>query len=152
MSLHVTERPFDHPDAVAMVAAIQQYYLDLYGGRDEDVTEAAEFTPPDGLFLIGYLDGEPVACGGWRRRTDGSVEIKRMFVLDRVRNQGLARRMLDALEDTARAAGAGRVVLNTGFRQRTAMRFYEANGYVRTDDRYGHYEQIDGAYFYAKPL
>jgi GNAT superfamily N-acetyltransferase len=152
MSLQILARPFDHPDTVTMVDAIQQYYVDLYGGHDDDLTEAAEFTPPAGLFLIGYLDDEPVASGGWRERGDGSVEIKRMFVLERVRNQGLARRMLDALEDTARAAGADRIVLNTGFRQPTAMRFYEANGYVRTEDRYGHYEQVDGAYFYVKPL
>jgi len=152
MHLHIAARPLDHPDSVAIVAAIQRYYVDVYGGVDEDDTEAAEFTPPEGVFLIGYLDGEPVASGGWRKQGDGSVEIKRMFVLDRARNQGLARQMLDVLEDTARAAGAEQVVLNTGFRQPAAMRFYEANGYVRTEDRYGHYEQIDGAYFYAKPL
>ncbi len=114
--------------------------------------DAHEFAPPDGLFLVGYLDGAPVACGGWRRRTARSVEIKRMYVADGARRHGLARRMLAELERTAAAAGAERIELNTGYRQGDAMRFYEANGYRPTADRYGHYAEIDGAYFFAKDL
>ena len=152
MTLHIAARPLEHPDSVTMVAAIQHYYVDVYGGVDEDVTEAAEFTPPDGLFLVGYLDDEPVACGGWRRQGPDAVEIKRMYVAEQVRRGGLARAMLAELERTAVSAGATRVVLNTGFRQPDAMRFYEAHGYRRTDDRFGHYEAIDGAYFYSKTL
>jgi hypothetical protein len=62
--LDIVARALDHPDSAAMVAAIQQYYVEVYGGVDEDVTEAADFTPPRGLFLVGYLDGRPVASGG----------------------------------------------------------------------------------------
>jgi GNAT superfamily N-acetyltransferase len=152
MGFVIEPRAFDDPDAAALVRAIQQLYEVLYGGHDEDATEAAQFSAPNGLFLVGYLDGEPVASGGWRRRDATSVEIKRMFVAKAVRGRGLARQMLAELERTAAEAGATRVVLNTGFRQRSAMRFYEANGYTRSDDRFGHYQAIDGAFFYAKPL
>ncbi len=104
------------------------------------------------MFLVGYLDGVPVACGGWRRRPDGSVEIKRMYVDPSRRGGGLARQLLAELERTAAEAGASRVVLNTGYRQVEAIAFYEASGYVRTADRFGVYEAIDGAYFFVKTL
>lgn len=152
MGFTIHPRPFDHADSAALLELVQQYYERIYGGRDEDVTELEQFTPPDGLFLVGYLDHDPVACGGWRRRSPDAVEIKRMYVAAHVRRSGLARGMLAELERTASCAGATRVVLNTGFRQPEAMRFYEANGYRRTDDRFGHYEAIDGAFFYSKPL
>jgi GNAT superfamily N-acetyltransferase len=152
MAFTIHPRPFDHPDSAALLELVQQYYVHLYGGRDEDATDLEQFTPPNGLFLVGYLDGEPVACGGWRRRSPDAVEIKRMYVVDQVRRGGLARAMLEELERTASAAGATQVVLNTGFRQKDAMRFYEVNGYRPTDDRFGHYEAIDGAIFYSKAL
>jgi GNAT superfamily N-acetyltransferase len=148
----VRPRAFDHPDARLLTEAIQQYYRDIYGGTDRDSTAVEEFTPPDGLFLVGYLDRAPVACGGWRRRQDGSVEIKRMYVDPARRGGGLARRLLAELERTAGAAGASRVVLNTGYLQVEAIGFYEASGYVRTDDRFGVYEAIDGAYFFDKAI
>lgn len=152
MPFTIEARPFDHPDSAALLELVQQYYERIYGGRDEDVTESDQFTPPAGLFLVGYLDGEPTASGGWRRRGPDAVEIKRMYVAERARHTGLARAMLAELERTASVAGATRVELNTGFKQADAMRFYEANGYRRTDDRFGFYEAIDGAFFYVKQL
>lgn len=152
MAFTIHPRRFDHADSAALLELVQQYYERIYGGRDEDVTEHDQFTPPHGLFLVGYLDDDPVACGGWRRRGPHAVEIKRMYVAEPVRRRGLARIVLTELERTASSAGATQVVLNTGFRQSDAMRFYEANGYRRTDDRFGHYEAIDGACFYSKNL
>lgn len=152
MEFVVAPRPLDHPDAVALVARIQDFYQQLYGGHDADPTEVDHFTPPHGQFLVGYLDGEPVACGGWRRRDTSTVEIKRMYVADGLRGQGLGQRMLAEIEAGAAAAGACRVVLNTGYRQAEAMRFYEAHGYLPTDERYGPYAAIQGAHFFAKSL
>ena len=149
-ALSIEARPFDHPDVAAMIERIQQYYVEVYGGPDRDVPEAADFTPPGGLFLIGYLDGAPVASGGWRRRPDGSAEIKRMFVVASARGRGAARQLLAVLEATAREAGATAIVLNTGYRQPDAMALYESSGYVRTDERYGHYQATEGAHFFGK--
>src|SRR5690606_40378229 len=59
------------------------------------------------LFLVGYRDEVPVACGGWRSHDEddgslraGDAEIKRMFVVDGERGKGYARTMLAALERT----------------------------------------------------
>lgn len=148
----IRPRPYDHPDAQVLIALVQQLYQRLYGGHDRDRTDPAQFAPPDGLFLVGYLDDAPVACGGWRMRPDRSAEIKRMYVAESARATGLGRHLLAELETTAASAGAERMVLNTGYRQLDAIALYESSGYARTDDRFGHYAAIEGAHFYAKSL
>jgi GNAT superfamily N-acetyltransferase len=128
--------PITHPDAALLVEEVQEAYVLLYGGRDETPIEPTYFQEPMGAFFVGYLDDVPVATGAWRRRTDVEVdgtslaaEIKRMYVAPAARGRGLARAMLARLEDTARAAGAEVMVLETGSRQPEAIRLYESSGY-----------------------
>src|ERR1700729_4421740 len=67
--------------------------------------EAEEVAADKGAFLVGYLDGEPVACGAIRCIDAGVAEIKRMFVIPAARGRGFSRLMLTALEDSARKLG-----------------------------------------------
>lgn len=150
--MEILARPYDSPDAQQLVERINAYYREIYGGFDRDPTEPKQFVPPAGLFLVGYVDGVPVACGGWRRRPNDTVEIKRMYVVESARGSGLARQLLAELERTASAAGARRVVLNTGYRQPEAIAFYLATGYERSDDRFGVYADVAGAQFFTKAV
>ncbi len=150
----IQTRRYDDAEVMALVATVQQEYVLRYGSPDEAVVDVEEFAPPNGLFLVGLLDGVPVATGGWRRLTDepaGVVEIKRMFVVLAARGRGLARRMLAELERTARAEGATEVVLNTGDRQPEAIALYESSGY-KSAAPFGHYACVPGALFYRKLL
>ena len=129
--------PITHPDAALLVEEVQGEYVARYGGRDETPIVPTYFDEPNGAFFVGYLDGRPVATGAWRRRTDVLVdgssltaEIKRMYVAPRARGLGLARAVLAHLEDTARAAGAEVMVLETGERQPEAIALYESSGYL----------------------
>jgi GNAT superfamily N-acetyltransferase len=128
--------PIAHPDAALLVEEVQEEYVARYGGRDETPIDPSYFEEPRGAFFVGYLDDRPVATGAWRRRADVFVdgssetaEIKRMYVAPRAQRRGLARRMLAHLEDTARAAGAEVMVLETGVRQPEAIALYESSGY-----------------------
>ncbi|MFF0145613.1 acetyltransferase (GNAT) family protein [Amycolatopsis sulphurea] len=121
---------FDHPDAAKLSAEVQQEYVRRYGNQDETPVAVAEFAPPQGLFLVGYLDGVPVASGGWRTHEGaGEVELKRMYVVESARGRGVARAMLAELERTAQAAGAVRVVLETGTKQPEAIALYLSSDY-----------------------
>jgi ribosomal protein S18 acetylase RimI-like enzyme len=129
--------PITHPDAALLVEEVQGEYVARYGGRDETPIDATYFDEPSGAFFVGYLDGRPVVTGAWRRRTDVAVdgtsltaEVKRMYVAPQARGLGLARAMLAHLEDTARAAGAEVMVLETGARQPEAIALYESAGYL----------------------
>lgn len=135
---------YDHPDAVALVARVQEFYVERYGGPDDDPTGVADFTPPSGAFYLGYLDGAPVATGAWRivgedrLGTTCTAEIKRMYVVPEAQRRGLGRRMLAHLETTAAEAGLEALILSTGARQPEAIALYRAAGYEPVEP-FGHY-------------
>lgn len=149
--LEFRDEPYDGPVAQELVAAVQQEYVVRYGGPDESPVDPAEFVAPNGVFLVGYLGARPVATGAIRSLGDGTVEIKRMFVVAECRGRGLSRQMLGALEDRARQMGATRVVLETGERQPEAMRLYETSGYERIEG-FGYYCGAELSVSYGKSL
>lgn len=151
MPFALESRPYADPDVSRLVAEVQAEYVVRYGGQDAAAVDPDDFAPPSGLFLVGLLDGTPVACGGWRRIGTDEAEIKRMYVIAAARRRGLARRLLTELEQTARAAGITRLVLNTGTEQPEAVALYEASGYQPVTG-YGYYACHARALFYGKQL
>ncbi|MFT7839992.1 GNAT family N-acetyltransferase [Saccharothrix sp. BKS2] len=150
--------PYDHPDAVKLIAELQQVFVVRYGDEDVTPVDPAQFAAPAGHFVVGYLDGGPVACGGWRAHDEaldslrpGDAEIKRMYVVDALRGRGLSRLVLTALEDAARAVGRRRMVLETGDRQPEAIGLYTRSGYTRIDN-FGVYRDHPNSLCFAKEL
>ena len=92
---------------------------------------AEEMDPPGGRFFIAYDDDRPVASGGIRTWEPGVCEIKRMFVAPTARRHGYARKLLEAIEAEARAAGFHRIVLDTLGSHLEANTLYEGSGYRR---------------------
>ncbi|MFB7516308.1 GNAT family N-acetyltransferase [Streptomyces sp. NPDC056144] len=159
--MRIRPTPYDHPDAVALEQAVQREYMIRYES-DGDATplDPRMFVPPHGLYLLVYdAEGRPVASGGWRTQdenedgyADGDAELKRMYVVPEARGLGLARQVLAALEEDARAAGRTRMVLETGTAQPEAIALYASSGYERTDKKFGHYRAYDSSRCFVKPL
>jgi GNAT superfamily N-acetyltransferase len=143
--------PYDHPDATMLIAEVQAEYVIRYGGPDGTRVDPAEFAPPQGLFLVGYLDGVPVVSGGWRAHADGSVEVKRMYVMPLARGQGLARQLLAELELIAKRAGYHRIILETGSKQPEAEALYRSSGYTPVP-AFGYYADYPNSIHLGKSL
>jgi len=123
----------DSADALALIEAVQREYEVRYGSRDVSQIPVAEFAPPQGIFLVGRDEGEPVACGGMRLVAPDLGELKRMYVVPTARRRGMARALLHRLEDEARLLGATRLRLETGLGQPEAIALYEGAGYQPTE-------------------
>lgn len=157
--MEIVPVPHDHPDAIRLDGRVQREYAERYGDGDHTVLDPRQFTPPHGLYLMAYdADGTPLATGGWRAmdatpegHRDGDAELKRMYVVPEARGRGLARRILAALEESARAAGRTRMVLETGSKQPEAIGLYLSEGYEPTE-KFGYYRCEPESRCFAKPL
>ncbi len=119
-------------------------YLDDLERRLDGWTKAGyvdappeELVPPAGALLVGYEDGEPVACGAVHVIAPGIAEVKRMFVAPRVRGRGLGRVLLDALERAAVELGCDVARLDSIEPLREAMALYSSSGYAEIGDYNG---------------
>lgn len=130
-SVTIAAEPEDSQDAVACVAA---YYGEL-AARFEGAFDpgsggyAGKPARAGGAFLIARLDGRAIGCGGLKRFDASTGEIKRMWIAPEARGLGLARRLLEALEQEAVAARMTRIVLDTNRSLAEAQSLYRKAGY-----------------------
>jgi DNA-binding MarR family transcriptional regulator/GNAT superfamily N-acetyltransferase len=122
-----------HPDARQCVRA---YFAELDRRSDSELssddtlpTQPDELRPPAGHFLVAYLHGEPMGCGGVKHHADAVSEIKRVWVSESARGLGLGRRILGELESLAAERGAKRLRLDTNRNLVEAIAMYRSAGY-----------------------
>ena len=129
---------------------LAQYYAELAnrfdGGFDPGKSmpvDDAELRPPRGAFVIGRIDGRPVACGLLKQLTPRIGYLKRMWVSPSMRGCGFGRRTLEELESHARRLGMTTLRLETNRALTEAIQLYRASGYREVaafnDERYAHH-------------
>jgi DNA-binding MarR family transcriptional regulator/GNAT superfamily N-acetyltransferase len=132
-SIEIRPEPPDSADAQACLRAyFQELDARFEGGFETDAHDHvsdASMAPPTGLFVVAWLEGRPVGCGGLRRLEGGIGEVKRLWTDRSVRRMGVARAILDALEAEARRAGARRLRLDTNRVLHEAQALYAKLGW-----------------------
>ena len=93
--------------------------------------------PPVGAWVVAYLDGQPVGCGGIKRLDDEAAELKRIYLAESARGHSLGRRLLEQLEQHARLLGYRCLRLDTGDCQPEALGLFRSAGYVEIPDYNG---------------
>ncbi|MGW2671710.1 GNAT family N-acetyltransferase [Streptomyces sp. NPDC001272] len=134
----VTVEPYTTADATRLRRA---YYAEVAGRYwKRSVTEAEidqgmlhfpadGLRPPTGNFVVGRLDGRPLACGGIVLLDPATAELTRIYVDSSARGTGGGAALLAALEEEARAMGAERMRLDTRTDLVEARALYARHGY-----------------------
>ena len=91
---------------------------------------------------IVLYDGEtPIGCGAIKKYDVETVEVKRMYVSQKLQGKNYGVTILTALETWAKELGNARCILETGTMLPEAIRFYEKHQYQRIPN----YDQYIGA-------
>jgi DNA-binding MarR family transcriptional regulator len=109
-----------------LAARFEEGFDPMIGGTVADPS----ISPPQGLLLLAAVAGETVGCGALTFHSPTVAELKRVWAAPSVRGLGLGRRLVEALEDRARAAGATTVQLDTNRALTDAIAMYRRLGYI----------------------
>ena|SRR5688572_7168273 len=116
------------PAKVLIYAGLEQYFGFIDETLNPDLNDIAS-SFADGCFLIGEIDGEIIATGGYKSVDDETVKIERVFVDLNFRRLGFASQIFKALISEAKRAGFKRVVLETTSDWDSAIDFWLRNGF-----------------------
>ena len=140
-------------EAQHLLCLSDQYLSALYPSESLHLANAAELSSDSTLFL-GVHDGENiVGCGAVKVMGDDGQygEIKRVFVLEAYRGQGLSKQLIIALEDWLIERSVRVIRLETGIHQPEALGLYFRLGYKRREP-YGAYTADPLSVFMEKSL
>lgn len=151
----ITIAPADpaSPGARACLTAYFRYLSEKIDGistahvPDPD-PEAPAYRAPGGTFLLAHADGLPVASVALKTLAPGVGEVKRLWVDPAARGQGLARRMMRAVEEAARTLGHRTLKLDTNENLPEAIALYRADGWRDTAP----YTDWPATHWFEKPL
>jgi ribosomal protein S18 acetylase RimI-like enzyme len=136
----------DHPRVLELhILGLKQFEADSPRGKwDADLDDIdGSYFRNKGEFLVGELDGEVVAMGGFWRKTDDVAELKRMRVDPRHQRRGFGQAILTELERRAKSLGYSSIFLDTLPTMAPARHLYSKNGFVQTGTKkVGRFEAI----------
>lgn len=131
--LTLTLEPADSDASRDLQGAFFADIASRYPGWDPGKSQSAaasDLGPPRGAWVVAYIDGRPVGCGGLTALDGETAEIRRVYLDQSARGRGIGRTLLQELELHARRLGYRRVRLTTGDRQPEALGLFQTAGYV----------------------
>ena len=129
-----TVRPEDprQLEVEAMLRAGEAFARTLYAPEECFLLSVDELATPGTTVLVARdAQGAALGMAALVEQDPGEGELKRLFVDDAARGQGVADAIMDALEQAARERSIRTLRLETGTRSDAALRFYARRGYER---------------------
>src|SRR4051812_23909899 len=121
--IQLTRTDSSNPDFLALVAQLDAFLAEIDG---EEHLFYNQLNKPGNIkyAVIAYENDEAVACGAIREFGESTMEVKRMYTLPTSRGKGIAKKILNELENWAAELGCTKCILETGKRQPEAIQLY----------------------------
>jgi putative acetyltransferase len=130
IAITIAEELPRQPAIVRLLELSDAYVASLYPAESNHLIDLSTLEKPAVSFFVARRDGEVVGCCALVEASDGTAEIKRMFVDPEARGLKVGKRLLSAIEAKAENLGIKAIRLETGIYQPEAIGLYKAAGYV----------------------
>ncbi|MDQ2820438.1 MAG: GNAT family N-acetyltransferase [Pseudomonadota bacterium] len=121
----------DQPAVHELIGELDAYLYSLYPAENVYALDIASLCHPSVLFaVVRNTPGEIIGCGAIVIKPEYG-EVKRMYVRPQARGQGVAGRLIEALEAEAVQHGCKTFMLETGPTMPKALALYGRMGYRR---------------------
>ena len=139
-----------HENVQQMIHLLDQYQAELYPAESNHLDSLETLSGPNCKLIGAFKDDELVGIGA-AKIMDNYGELKRFYVPEEFRGQGIAEGIIAALELWLLDQKIQISRLETGIHQHAAIRFYEKLGYNKTEP-FGNYKVDPLSVFMEKPL
>ena len=144
------ERP-DTADARMLIDELETHLAPFYPATSRHGYNVEKLIQQGVAFFVARQDGIPAGCGGVQFYGTEYGELKRMFVRPQFRGLGLAKLMLEHLEQYTRDRHIKLLRLETGIHQKEAIGLYERMGFKNIPP-FGEYVDDPLSRFFEKQI
>jgi putative acetyltransferase len=148
--VHVVITDPAEPSVRVLIDELDQYMIPLYPAESNHLLDIETLRRPEMRFFSAVVDNKVMGCGGCWLHGD-YAEIKRVYVSPQARGLGLAKKLMQRIEDEARVSGRFMTRLETGIHQPEAIGLYRALGYAECGP-FGNYAPDPNSVFMEKAL
>ncbi|MAW61786.1 MAG: hypothetical protein CMJ94_13270 [Planctomycetes bacterium] len=130
--MQVRQRPVENRDALGLQRLMADAFADYpHCFLDVELEDPGLLAPAEAYPSLQVLEaeGRVVGCVGWAEVRPGVVELKKLYVDHALRGTGWGRRLIEWVEQQARAVGASQVELWTDTKFELAHAVYQRLGY-----------------------
>lgn len=140
----------DNTDFKELVALLD---ADLRVRDGDEHAFYAQYNKTDAIkhVIVAYDGDVAVGCGAIKEYDAGAMEVKRMYVTEDKRGNGIAYIILKELENWAAELQYQKCILETGKKQPEAIALYLKNNYTIIPN-YGQYTGIENSVCFEKRL
>ena len=129
-------------DLNVVILLFKEYALELNADLcfqcfDDELTDPLKkYGVPNGALFLAYYNYEAVACIALQPLSDGSCEMKRLYVKPAFRKYKIGNALVQQLLSTAKILGYTKIKLDTLERLQPAINLYKKHGFVITTAYY----------------
>ncbi|MGD8659228.1 MAG: GNAT family N-acetyltransferase [Desulfobacterales bacterium] len=118
-------------EVVELIHQLDEYQESMYPPESNHLDSLDELSKPNVDFLAAYADSEICGIGAVKVLGDYG-EIKRLYVAEKYRGKGIAKRIVEELETCLVQRSIFTARLETGIHQHEAIDLYKKFGYSET--------------------
>jgi ribosomal protein S18 acetylase RimI-like enzyme len=126
---------YDRLDDVRILFKEYVHYINLdlsFQSFDDELMHLpGKYALPKGRLYLVYVNEKLAACAAMRPFDEHRAEMKRLYVREAYRGQGIAQALSQRLCEDAKDCGYTSMILDTLASMQDAVSFYEKAGFVR---------------------